>query len=166
MAQGWGRDTWGSHGFGAEVISVTLGTLAITSARGALTTDCAANVTSTTLAISSGIGVFTFDCAANVTSTTLVTTSALGSVIVYENELINLPTFAITSSLGTALTNAQATATITDGLGITTNLGVVLVWGKIDESQTPSYSAIDESQTPSYSAIDESQTPDWQQEVA
>ena len=24
MAQGWGRDTWGSHGFGAEVISSSI----------------------------------------------------------------------------------------------------------------------------------------------
>ena len=153
MAQGWGRDTWGSHGFGAEVISVTLGTLAITSARGALTVDAEANVTPATLAIATGIGSFTFDCEANVTPTTLVTTSAIGSVIIFENEVVNLPTFAITSSLGTALTNAQATATITDSFGITTNLGVVLVWGEIDQSQTPSYSAIDESQTPDWQEV-------------
>jgi len=45
-------------------------------------------------------------------------------------------------------------------------LGLVLVWGNIDDSQTPSYSVIDESQTPSWSSIDDSQTPDWQEEAA
>jgi len=166
MAQGWGRDTWGSHGFGSEVISVTLSTLAITSGSGALTVDAEANVTPTTLAITSGIGALTVVAEANVTLGTLVSTSAIGSVIIYENEVINAPSLAITSSIGSVSTNADATATITDSLEISTALGLVLVWGNIDDSQTPSYSVIDESQTPSWSSIDDSQTPDWQEEAA
>ena len=74
-------------------------------------------------------------------------------MIVYENEVINLPTFVITSAQGTATTDAEANANITVSLAITSNTGVVLVWGEIDESQTPSYSAINESQTPSWTEV-------------
>ena len=144
MAQGWGRAGFGTDYWGATSVSVTLGTLAITS----------------------GVGSPSTTAKANVTLGTLVATSAIGSVTVYENEIINAPSFSITSSLGSVTTSAEATATITDSLAITTDLGLVLVWGDINESQSPSYSVINESQTPSYSVINESQTPDWQEEAA
>ena len=72
--------------------------------------------------------------------------------IIFENEVVNLPTFAITSAQGTSSTVAKANVTPV-GLSITTSTGVVLVWGEIDESQTPSYSAINESQTPSWTEV-------------
>jgi len=153
VAVGWGRAGYGTDYWGATSVSVTLGTLAITSALGTpvIQPDC--NVSVTGLASTSGIGALTVDCEANVTVGTLAITSAIGSVIVYENEVINLPTLAITSGQGTASTDAEANANITVSLAITSNTGVVLVWGEIDESQTPSYSAIDESQTPSWTEV-------------
>ena len=65
--------------------------------------------------------------------------------------------------LNTGTVKANATATITDSLVITNSVGSVLVWGQIDEAQTPSYSTIDESQTPSYDSIDESQNATWEE---
>ena len=37
----------------------------------------------------------------------------------------------------------------------------ILVWGLIDDSQTPNYSTISTSQTPNYSTVNTSQTPNW-----
>ena len=68
--------------------------------------------------------------------------------------------FGLTASIGSVTTTAKAKAHPV-GVSITTSLGVVLVWGEIDESETPNYQAIDEAQTPNYQAIDEAQTPDW-----
>ena len=47
MAVGWGRDGWGEGKWGATSVSVTLGTLAITSGIGAPTIqpDCNVSVT-------------------------------------------------------------------------------------------------------------------------
>jgi hypothetical protein len=92
------------------------------------------------------------DAEANVSVTGLASTSAIGSVIVYENEVVNLPTFAITSALGTATTVAKANVTPI-GLGITSGTGVVLVWGEIDETQTPNYAIISQTQTPSWTEV-------------
>ena len=39
------------------------------------------------------------------------------------------------------------------GQSITTGIGTVLVWGEIDESQTPSYSTISETQTPNWEEV-------------
>ena len=74
--------------------------------------------------------------------------------------MIEVTGFGLTASIGSVSTTAQAKAHPV-GVSITTSLGVVLVWGEIDESETPSWSNVDDSQSPSYSTIDESQTADW-----
>lgn len=153
MAVGWGRAGYGSDYWGATSVSVSLGTLAITSALGTpvIQPDC--NVFPSGVAITSGVGALTVDCEANVVPATQVITSAIGSVIVFENEVVNLPTLAITSALGTAITDAEANANITVSLLISSGRGVVLVWSEIDESQTPRYGTINETQTPTWTEV-------------
>ena len=131
MSVGWGRGTWGSGNWNGESVSVSLGTLAITS----------------------GLGSTTQVAKANVSPSTQVTTSAIGSVIVHENEVINLPSFSLTSGLGTATTTAKANVT-PDTFAITTSLGTPLLYGQVDTSQTPSFSDIATSQTPNYTSIE------------
>ena len=45
-----------------------------------------------------------------------------------------------------------------DSVSTSVELANVLVYGDIDESQSPSYSEINETQSPSYADIDESQS--------
>ena len=42
----------------------------------------------------------------------------------------------------------------------------ILVWGLVDEDQTPSYSPVDESQSPSYTTVSDTQSPDWDEVAA
>ena len=52
------------------------------------------------------------------------------------------------------------------GVSATGAVGSVLVWGIIDDSQTPSWATISTSQTSGFSEIDDAQTPDWTQIAA
>ena len=131
MSVGWGRGTWGSGNWNGESVSVSLGTLAITSSLGSTTQVAKANVS----------------------PSTQVTTSAIGSVIVHENEVINLPSFSMTSSLGTATTTADANVT-PESVSVSASLGNLLVYGQVDTSQTPSFSDIATSQSPNYTSIE------------
>ena len=45
-----------------------------------------------------------------------------------------------------------------EGIGQT---GKILVWSRIDDNQTPSYTGVIDTQTSSFSNIDESQTPNY-----
>ena len=49
------------------------------------------------------------------------------------------------------------------GVSATGAVGKVLIWSRIDESQTPNYTTITDTQTSSFSEIDETQTPSWQE---
>ena len=60
-----------------------------------------------------------------------------------------------------------AKANIIPELNAMTGLvGDVLVWGLVDEDQTPSYSPVDESQSPSYTTVTDTQSPDWDEVAA
>ena len=50
-----------------------------------------------------------------------------------------------------------------NGLSAAGAVGKVLIWSRIDESQTPNYTTITDTQTSSFSEIDETQTPSWQE---
>ena len=47
------------------------------------------------------------------------------------------------------------------GVSATGYVRSVLVWGLIDDSQTPNWVNIDDSQTITWSEVDDAQTPDW-----
>jgi len=71
-------------------------------------------------------------------------------------------TVAATGAVGSIVPNAAAN--IVPNLdGATASVGVVAIWGIIDDSQTPNYSAIDSSQSPNYSTITDTQTPNWEE---
>jgi len=76
----------------------------------------------------------------------------LGTVTVYHNAIVEVTGLAITSAIGAVSTTADANVSLT-GVAITSSLGSVLIWGLIDESQTPSYSGIDESQTADWEEV-------------
>ena len=48
-------------------------------------------------------------------------------------------------------------------LGMPGQVGLVNVWGLVDDSQTADWSNISDSQTPSWSDVSDSQTPDWKE---
>ena len=57
---------------------------------------------------------------------------------------------------------ADVTVTVT-GVEGTNSATQVLVWGIIDDRQTPSYATISTSQTPNWTAVTISQTPNWEE---
>ena len=69
---------------------------------------------------------------------------------------------AATASVGSIIPNAAASVVLALD-GATGNVGVVAIWGIIDDSQTPNYGAIDSSQSPNYSTITDTQTPNWEE---
>ena len=72
---------------------------------------------------------------------------------------------AATGAVGSLTVNAKAN--IVPELSAMTGLvGGVLVWGLVDEDQTPSYSPVDESQSPSYTTVSDTQSPDWDEVAA
>ena len=40
-------------------------------------------------------------------------------------------------------------------------VGVVLVWSKIDDGQTPDWTGVNDTQSPNWSVVNDSQSPDW-----
>lgn len=104
-------------------------------------------------AITSAVGAPTASIPKSVTLTGRAITSAIGSVTVHESIVTSLPTLAITSGFNAGTARANADVLITDSFVVTNTVGSVLVWGQIDESQTPSYSTIDESQNATWQEV-------------
>jgi uncharacterized membrane protein len=67
-----------------------------------------------------------------------------------------------TASVGDVTTDAEANIVLALD-GATGAVGVVAIWGIIDDSQTPNYSTIDSSQVPNYSTITDTQSPNWEE---
>jgi hypothetical protein len=89
-------------------------------------------------------------------------TSALGSIGIISNNIISVTLDAATSGLG-SVTAAGTAAVVLEGVVGTTGTTHLLVWGEVDDSQTPNWSEISDSQTPSWSGVDTSQDPDWKE---
>jgi hypothetical protein len=67
-----------------------------------------------------------------------------------------------TASVGDVTTDAEANVVLALD-GATGAVGVVAIWGIIDDSQTPNYNTIDSSQVPNYSTITDTQDPNWEE---
>ena len=67
---------------------------------------------------------------------------------------------AATGAVGDVSATTHVTILIT-GLEGTGQITQLLVWGLVDDSQTPNYSSVSTSQTPNYSSVDDSQDADW-----
>jgi len=171
---GWGRGTWGQLTFG-EPLPVTLTAPgAGTSALGTVAVDAEANVTPASLvgttgapvagvnaqAIASVPGVVAtvgslsveVDGEANVTPTGQAGTSALGTATTVSNNNLSVTLNAATSTLGNVTVDAEANV-FPIGQNATGSVGTILVWSRIDETQTPNYTNVTETQTPNWEEV-------------
>ena len=78
------------------------------------------------------------------------------------NNNISVTGYGLTSGLGTVVTIANANVTPTS-VSANGEVGIVLVWSEIDDSQSSNFSAITDTQTPGWSEIDDSETPSWEE---
>ena len=176
MAQltGWGRGTWGQLTFGeplpVSITGVTSGTTAVGSlvatgdanvaeigiaATGALGTATATGVALVGVTGNAGTGAIGQESAtgaADVAVTNVIGTTAVNSVGLITNNILPITLGAITSGLGSVVTTGIANIYPTS-VNATGNLGSILVWGLIDDSQTPNYSIISTTQTPNWSEV-------------
>lgn len=97
-------------------------------------------------------GLGAWGTAIPVSVTGVVGTTALGSETATGDANIAVTGVAGTSALGTAIGGGGATVTVT-GVSATGSVNTVLVWGVIDTSQTPNFSAISTSQTPNWQNV-------------
>jgi hypothetical protein len=58
----------------------------------------------------------------------------------------------LASSIGAVSTVAKANVT-PEGQSATASVGIILIWGEVDTSQTPDYQNVATSQTPNYTTI-------------
>jgi len=92
------------------------------------------------------------DGEANVVISGLAVTSAVGSVTVHHNAKFNIDGVSASSSLGSITTISKANVSVT-GLSATGFVTNVLVWGLIDDTQTPNYANINSTQTPNWEEV-------------
>jgi hypothetical protein len=102
------------------------------------------------------------DGEANVTLTGQAGTSALGTISLVTNNNLSVTLNAATGSAGTVTTVAKANVYPDRTKRNRRSVGTLLViWSRIDESQTPNYNNITDTQTSSFAEISDNQTPTW-----
>jgi len=155
LLSGWGRAGFGELAFGEGTIPVNV------TAPGAGTTGApVAGVNAQAIAsvpgIAASVGSLSVlvDGEANVTPTGQVGTSALGTATTISNNNLSVTLNAATSTLGNVTVDAEANV-FPIGQNATGSVGIILVWSRIDETQTPNYN------TPN--GIDVTQTPNWEE---
>ena len=77
------------------------------------------------------------------------------------NNNISVTGYGLTSNLGNVTTIAKANVTPTSVLA-TGFVGSVLIWSRIDDSQSSNFSEITDTQTPGWVEIDESEAASWE----
>jgi len=150
LLSGWGRAGFGELAFGEGTIPVNV------TAPGAGTTGApVAGVNAQAIAsvpgISASVGSLSVlvDGEANVNPSGQVGTSALGTASLITNNNLSVTLNASVSALGSVSTDCKSNVTLV-GQELTSSLGVVLVWSRIDENQTPNYTSVTGTQTPSW----------------
>tara|TARA_R110002050_G_scaffold280723_1_gene427794 strand:+ start:357 stop:830 length:474 start_codon:yes stop_codon:yes gene_type:complete len=150
LLSGWGRAGFGELAFGEGTIPVTL------TAPGAGTTGApVAGVNAQAIASVPGLAgsvgslAVLVDGEANVVLTGQSSTSALGTASLITNNNLSVTLNASVSALGSVSTDCKSNVTLV-GQELTSSLGVVLVWSRIDENQTPNYTSVTGTQTPSW----------------
>ena len=68
-----------------------------------------------------------------------------------------------TSSLGSLSSITGGANIAPTGQVGTTGTPIILVWGIVDDNQTPNYSNVNTTQSPSYSNVNDTQNPDWEE---
>ena len=150
LLSGWGRAGFGELAFGEGTIPVNV------TAPGAGTTGApVAGVNAQAIAsvpgISASVGSLSVlvDGEANVNPTGQSATSAIGTATTVSNNNLSVTLNASVSALGSVSTDCKSNVTLV-GQELTSSLGVVLVWSRIDENQTPNYTSVTGTQTPSW----------------
>ena len=81
-------------------------------------------------------------------------TASAGSVTALAGTIISVTSVAATGSVGSVTVTAGTGATIeAAGIEATGGAGTINIWGPVDTSQTPSWTAITDSQTPNWSEV-------------
>jgi len=173
---GWGRGTWGQLTFG-EPLPVTISAIsAATSALGTVAVDAEANVVPASLLGTTGAPVAGVNAQAiatiqgavgtvgtlsvavdgeaivTLTGSGTVGTSALGTATTVSNNNLSVTLNAATGSAGAITPDAEANV-FPIGQSATGSVGEVLVWSRIDETQTPNYTTITGTQTPNWEEV-------------
>jgi hypothetical protein len=69
---------------------------------------------------------------------------------------------SVSGNVGSITTISKATVTLT-GVSCAGEVGGVLVWSLIDDTQTKNYANINTDQSSSFAEINETQTPNWEE---
>ena len=96
---------------------------------------------------------------ASVTLTGVSASGAVGTVTTRSSYYVT--GVSATASLGSVVISAGAKVSVT-GVQATGSITSVLVWGQINDNQTPNWVDVNDSQSVTWSAISDTQTPNWQ----
>lgn len=132
-----------------------------TGAVGSATVTAAANTDVTGLSSTASVGSVTVTADANASVTGLAGTSAIGSVTETGYANVSVTGVAGTSAVGSATVSEGLTNAPVTGVSATGYVGLVLVWSRTVETQSPNFSNVDDSQTANWTPVDDSQTDGW-----
>jgi len=111
------------------------------------------------------LGTVTVTGDAFVTLTGVQSTGVIGTVIASIPITVSLSGVEATTATGVVTVTVGATVIPAGVVGYGL-IGLVNVWGLVDDSQTPGWNMIPDTQTPTWGAVPTSQTPNWQQIVS
>lgn len=94
-----------------------------------------------------------------------VATAAIGTTTVAIGAVVNVTGVQVVGSIGT-ITISQSVIVYPTGVVGYGQIGTALVWGLVNDTQTPSWVIIPDTQTPTWGAISTPQTPNWQRIAA
>jgi len=112
----------------------------------------------TGVSASGAVGDVTVAAKANVSVAGVEASGAVGTVNPVVGYLVTGVSATVT--LGNVTISAGARVSVT-GVQATGYIGPALVWGVINDNQTPNWQTIDDSQSVTWSAINDAQTPNW-----
>lgn len=78
-------------------------------------------------------------------------------------QVVFVGTLAGAANAASTLGVLRAANVYPDGTQLYVRVGGALVWGMIDDTQTPNWQNITNTQTPSWADVDDTQAPDWNQ---
>ena len=135
---------------------------AANSAVGSITINGIANIDVDGQTGTSALGTPSTACAADVSASGLILQATLNNPSTRTQNVISVSGLSSTSGLGSLLISAKANIIPVGQVG-TVGTPVVLVWGEIDDSQTPNYSSINTTQSPNYTSVSDAQSPNWEE---
>lgn len=127
---------------------------------GAVTMTGDANVSHTGVQAPGQVGSVAVSGDANTSVTGVTATGNVGSVTVDLVTPVPVTGVSATGQVGSVATTADANVFPT-GVTIVGFVGGVLVWGPIDDGQTPNWAPVDDSQSSNWTVVNDSQSVNW-----